>query len=343
MELKSLDNIPLHFIVGIGRGGSTLLVTLLNEYPDCIATPEIHHFIFFYKKYRHVSFVTEELQADYKSYIDAFFKHKNNPLIGPPDNTLLEALKPGEPITYSQLTKLIYLGLYGNKGIRGPIRVIVDKNPFYMLQIDKLTKVFPNARFIGLIRDYRGFTLSYMQSSKPGAARKSIFYYLYAWNLCVSELLKAQQTLGNRLKVVCYEDMALKKEEVVKEIFEFLGLPNDPAIFNFHDAMQAKLNRIHPSDKNYARMQKKITDLSSPIHAGRVYAWKESLSPKNQMICDLFSGQLGKQFGYTSTTHAGIGNRLFYRLLSFPAWIKVLVFKWMRSPELHFYYKYSQK
>lgn len=49
MNLELLDTIKINFIIGTGRSGTTLLVVLLNQLKNCIATPEIHHFIFFIK------------------------------------------------------------------------------------------------------------------------------------------------------------------------------------------------------------------------------------------------------------------------------------------------------
>ena len=112
---QKLDKIELHFIVGIGRSGSTLLTTLLNQTESCISVPEIHHFIRFYNKYKSISTVSKQVIVDYKSYIELFFKYKNNPLVGPVNYTLIDSLKIGDKITYSQLTKLVYLGLYGEK------------------------------------------------------------------------------------------------------------------------------------------------------------------------------------------------------------------------------------
>lgn len=338
---SKLDRIQLNFIVGIGRSGSTLLVSLLNQHQNCIATPEIHHFIRFYKKYRHISHITQQVIDDYKAYIDLFFKYKNNPLIGPPDYTLIDSLEIGSKLSYSQLTKLVYLGLYGQKGITNDITVIVDKNPFYTLQLEKIARIFPDAKVIALIRDYRGFLLSYLESKKPGAFKKSIYYHCLSWNLFAKEMIAYNKKHQGNFKVVTYEDLISKKEEVVEDIFKFFGLSFSNSIFDFHKTMSERLLMIKPSDKNYDRMFNKISNLSKPVNEKRVWEWKEKLTERQLSISDILCSAYAADFGYDKITSYSFFKAFMVHIAAIPDYLKVLIFKWMKSPELHFYYKYK--
>lgn len=42
-----MSNPSLNFIVGIGRSGTTLLMSMLNAHPKLQATPEVNFFVFF--------------------------------------------------------------------------------------------------------------------------------------------------------------------------------------------------------------------------------------------------------------------------------------------------------
>jgi hypothetical protein len=336
-----LDNIQLHFIVGIGRSGSTLLTALLNENENCISTPEIHHFIKFFKKYKNISLISRQVIDDYKCYIELYFKYKKNPLIGPQNYTLINSLKIGDQITYAQLTKLVYLGLYGEKGIINDVRVIVDKNPYYTLQLREINQVFPDAKYIALIRDYRGFLLSNLQSKKIGTFRKSVCYYALAWNLFISEIITYKTLFKNRLKIVKYEDLVSNKELVVKEVFEFLNVPFNPSVFDFHKAMQGRLALLHSSDNNYERMLNKISNLNNPISQKRVFEWQTKLTAKQIMTCDILCANHGVKLGYEKITEFTPINKLVVFIKAIPSYVKVKIFEWMRSPELHFYYQYK--
>ncbi|MBK8366608.1 MAG: sulfotransferase [Bacteroidetes bacterium] len=300
---QKLDKIELHFIIGIGRSGSTLLTTLLNQTESCISVPEIHHFIRFYNKYKNISIVTKQVIDDYKSYIDLFFKYKNNPLIGPVNYTLIDSLKIGDKITYSQLTKLVYLGLYGEKGNTEKISVLVDKNPYYTLQLKKLHLVFPDAKYIALVRDYRGFLLSNLQSKKIGTFKKSIFYYALAWNLFIREILYYNNIYNTKVKIVKYEDLISRKEIIVKEIFDFLNVPFSPSVFDFHKTMQHRLSQIQTSDKNYERMLNKISNLSKPINENRMFDWQNQLTSNQIMACDILCLKYGNRLDYAKASN----------------------------------------
>lgn len=341
MDLSRIDAIKINFIVGPGRSGTTLLVVLLNQYANCIATPEIHHFIYFYKKYRKVKTVSLELIDDYKKYITLFFSYKKNPLIGPPNNTFIDSLQPGQAINYAQLTKLIYLGLFGQKGIDNNISVIIDKNPYYTLQIDKILEIFPDARLLALTRDYRGYILSNMQSQKPSVSKKTAAYHAFVWNLFMKNVMKAEQRFHSSLKVVNYEAIALDKEKNIKDIVEFFGLDYSESIFDFHISMKQKIQDIKLPEKNHDRMMKKIKDLSSPINSDRVYSWKTALSEQDMEKADFISGHIGKRYGYMPQTNCSLFKKLYFMLISAPAFIRVKIFEILKSPELHFYYRYK--
>lgn len=52
-----------NFIVGIGRSGTTLLMSMLNAHPSIQAAPEINFFNFFYSQWKNKQTFSEE---DYK-------------------------------------------------------------------------------------------------------------------------------------------------------------------------------------------------------------------------------------------------------------------------------------
>ena len=342
MDLKYLDNIKINFVVGTGRSGTTLLVALLQNFPNCISTPEIHHFIYFYKKYKHIDKVSTELIDDYKAYLTEFFKYKKNPLIGPLNLELIDSLKIGQAINYSQFTKLIYLSLYGNKGFSNDVGLIVDKNPYYTYHIDKIKSVFPDAKILALIRDYRAYALSNIQSQKPWIPIKSPFYYATVWNLFLRKIDLAKHKYGASIMVVKYEDIALNKEVVVKNIIDFFGLPYSESIFDFHISMKQKIKELN-SSPNTDRMIKKITDLSTPINTDRVMAWKKSLPLSVMKKIEFVSSKIGISHGYVPKNRLSIKEKIIYYMQQFPFKLRVKIFELLNSPKIYFYLMYRNR
>ena len=343
MNSEKLNKININFIVGLGRSGTTLLVVLLNQYDNCIATPEIHHFIHFYKKYKNIDYVSQELIDDYKDYINRYFQYKKNPLIGPSNSTLIDSLEIGQKINYSQLTKLIYLGLFGQKGINNNINVIVDKNPYYTLEINKILKIFPDAKLLALIRDPRGYVLSNIQSKRLSVSKKDNAYHAFVWRLFMKKIVQAKKLYDSNIKIICYEDIALEKEKTLKEITNYFNLEYSESIFNFNDSIKEKINSIKQDERNYERMHKKLKDLSSPINSERVHAWKNDLTKNEIEQIEFIAGSLGNNYNYFNQTHISYLKKISILISSIISFIKVKVFETLKSPELHIYHNYKIK
>lgn len=336
-----LNKVKINFIVGHARSGTTLLMVILNQHKNCISTPEIHHFVYFYKKYRHVNLVSSQLITDYKTYINRFLDLKRSPLIGPFNETLFDQLKIGEPITYAEITKLAYLSLYGEKGTSNEINVIVDKNPYYTFHIDKIFEVFPDAQVLATVRDYRAYILSNRQSQLPLVKPKSVYYYAMAWNCYIRNIEQAKNKYGNQFKVLRYEDLVESKDLKVKSIVEYFGLSYSDKLLDFYVDMKEKITANKELVNQHERIMKKMYDLSLPINPQRVNSWKEKLSPQEIEMADVICSGMAKSLGYFPIQPMSISQKLYHRILALPAFVRVKAFEVLNSPALFFYSTYS--
>ena len=85
MDFSKYDKIDIHFIIGPGRSGTTLLAMILNQHPNCISTPELKHFVYFYKKYKGITSINKELLEDLSKYFAVVGVTKKNILFDTPD------------------------------------------------------------------------------------------------------------------------------------------------------------------------------------------------------------------------------------------------------------------
>ncbi len=53
-ELNKIRNLPMVFIVGCGRSGTTLLQSLLNSHPNIVATPECFFIVMLYPHFSQI-------------------------------------------------------------------------------------------------------------------------------------------------------------------------------------------------------------------------------------------------------------------------------------------------
>lgn len=337
MDLDHLDKIKINFIIGAGRSGTTLLALIINHHPNCISTPELKHFLYFYKKYKNMRMVTQELLDDLGKYFAVVGANKKNVLFHTDDNFYLKNLSPGQKMSYAQLTKFIYIGFFASAKDMTEITCIVDKNPFYTFHTEKIMDVFPDARFICIVRDYRAFVLSNRQSQKPFILVKSVAYYAYAWKEHAERIIKLQRHHPEKLLVVQYEKLVLNKEAEIGKVFDFIKVAYSPAVFDFHKALAEKVASIGPQSKVHDRAIKKITDLSKPINADRVHSWKKSLSAFQQKTAECICGKEGLFFGYEKNNTTSAMEHLFIRLISIPGYLRVRIFYLLNSVRIHHY------
>ena len=74
-------------------------------------------------------------------------------------NDLLGLLDKGEDISFSTLCKTVYEN-YISVNEKATPQLIIDKNPIYTLFTDELLNIYPDTKFILMIRDYRDVIFS---------------------------------------------------------------------------------------------------------------------------------------------------------------------------------------
>ncbi len=336
MQIDELDKIDIHFIIGPGRSGTTLLALTLNQHPNCISTPELKHLIYFYKKYKNITTISNELLSDLQSYFEVVGVTKKNILFNIEDNFFLKDLTIGQALTYSQLIKLIYLGFFKSVKDINQVTCIVDKNPFYTFHTDKILDIFPKAKFITVIRDYRAFVLSNRQSQKPFISVKSVSYYAYAWKFHANKLIEIKEKYPEKILVIKYEDLVTSKETEIAKIFKHIQLSYTNAVFDFHKTLNEKLDKIADNKVN-ARSIKKLTDLSKPINPSRVNAWMQNLTVFQQKNIEFICGSSGEALGYERVSISKFLEKILFIFISIPGRMRVSIFYALNSVKIHHY------
>jgi hypothetical protein len=334
MDIASLDRIKIHFIVGPGRSGTTMLCLLLGRYPGCIASPELYHFIRFYGKYSNATCVTSSMIAELNKYFDEIASGRKGLLFPAADRSILTNLREGEPISYSQITKLVHLAFHG---VKDPAQVncIIDKNPFYTFHASRLNKVFPDARFFVLSRDYHAYVNSNLRSQNPAVKVRSAAYYAWTWRVFMREVNELKETFADRFLVAKYEDLCKKTELVLPGILNFFSIQSAD---NLKPALPEQISKaglnIHP------HLDRRLKALSAPLNADAVDHWKQQL-PEN-VISDVerICCSTGTVFGYSGTGNVDTGTPGLRLLLS---GARVFLFRLLNSPRLFLWQNVTKK
>ena len=171
-----------------------------------------------------------------------------------------------------------------------------DKTPFYTPDIDVLHRIFPDAKFLHLVRDGRDVVESAGRSWRhaPGV------YWKEQWASGAGAILRfvegtGRQGRGQSWTLVKYEDLIREPERVVSELLAFLGV--DEAAFNWPGLESIPLRgssvRRGSRDRVHWEAVEKPRDFQ-PI--GRWQHWRWS----KRRLFKLLAGRELIRFGYVA-------------------------------------------
>ena len=232
---------PVVFIVGCPRSGTTLLRRIVSAHPQIVITPEAHWIPVWFEQRRGLTpdgFVTPEL-------ISELLAHNKFALFGLGREALMSLVESDRPISYASFVTRIF-DLYGEAQGK---RAVGNKTPDSVRRMSTLHALWPEARFVHLIRDGRDVALSLMnwpsvRTKKPGTfptwKDDPVSTAALWWELNVRRGREAGEILGPELYCeLRYESLVAYTARECATLCEFLGLAYDEAMLNYHEAFKA--------------------------------------------------------------------------------------------------------
>ncbi|MFH1161140.1 MAG: sulfotransferase [bacterium] len=295
MELNDIRKIPMFFILGRPRSGTTLLSALFDAHPNVKIPPEFPIFLSLVQRFKRVKRWDEKTLRMFVEHIytNNVFNHRTlenlkvdrealtaNLLSLGPEASLADLLKVFNYSTYSLFPK-------------NQIRLIGDKNPLYSIYISRFLNVFPDARFVCITRDYRDNFISMQHLADLKLEAPILSLQVTRWRFVAREFLQYKKRYPDRFYLVRYEDVVTRQEEALRGVCGFLGLPFDPAVFDFFKKKDETL-RIYPKEL-VERIHK---SLMNPINPSRMGLWKKELTPRQVRVADQVAGKYTDLLGY---------------------------------------------
>lgn len=257
------------FILGAPRSGTTFLASLLKK-TDYGPPFETQFITKYYKKLDHYGDINiyenfENLLTDILDEravqqwrLDINYKDFFGEL--------------GSQITYPQLVNKLCLKASQKKGFI----CWGDKTPDYLVDIEILYKLFPNSKYIYIVRDGRDVALSLFEKDwGPNNVYYSASYWV-ALNQnhdCIGKL-KAL----NNLHYLKYEDLLDNVEKHIREIYAFLDMKYE---------------------------EKDLRDLSTTVKSGNYNKWKNRMTARQINTFDNIAANTLKRFDYETSTEQG--------------------------------------
>lgn len=276
------------FLIGADRSGTTLLRVVLNAHPNVRIPPETWWLIDLLK-----TFGTDPEQDHSKaallSLVTAHPRWKDWDIHG----SVLEAAvaRLPERVNIPTLIAVLYALACGREG-----NVIVgDKTPEYVIHVKSLSRLFPRAKFVHIVRDPRDVVLSLLRAGFRGF---DLFRVAAYWRWYVGRGLKDGQALGaKKVLLVRYESLILKTEETLRELCEFLGIEFHPGMLEYYRTADVHI----PSGRR--NLHTKLTRLPQP---GDVERWRHEMTPDQQRCVEEIVGPLAVRLGYRMETDAAL-------------------------------------
>jgi hypothetical protein len=271
---------PFPFFVGCGRSGTTLFRAIFDSHPDLAIPGESHFIVHLLPRRRRYE---KEAGFDTGAFLADLLPHPRFRLWGIADDDVRSALERDPPSMLPEAIRAAF-GVYA---ARQGKRRYGDKTPGYISHLASLADLFPEARFVHIVRDGRDVALSYLDvsfgpSSTEGAALH--------WRRLVERGRRAGNRLGpGRYVEVRYEDLLADPEATTRSLCAFLDLGFHPDMFRYPERA-AEVAQGSAFPEAHGR-------LALPPTIG-LRDWRTQMADTDVVAFELLAGDLLIDLGY---------------------------------------------
>jgi hypothetical protein len=219
---------PFPFFVGCGRSGTTLLRAMFNAHPDMAVPDEVAFIIRYSRPHRAVEYGWprrfEATRCANLIVADSSFRRW--PLT---EADARDALRDPAPTSFPDAIRRLYGRI---AALAGKTRY-ADKTPMHVLHLRRLGRMFPEARFVHVVRDGRDVALSYATTAW---GPRTVEQAAVRWRRSVQRGRHDGRRLGPaRYREVRYEALVADPESELRGLCEFLRLEWDDAMLRYHE------------------------------------------------------------------------------------------------------------
>ncbi len=285
----SIEKTPFFFIIARPRSGTTLLQTIFKAHPNVIMPHESAVILECYKQFKQVenwdnSKILELVDFLYQVRKFEGWKIRKENLI----ETLLDY---SGTYSFETIIKIIY-SHYDSFFKKEEIHIFGDKNPKYSKYPNELKKIFPNAMFVHIVRDYRDHILS---MKKVKLLNSNLAVISDFWRKSQKKIFAFTEKYPDSIISFKYEDFVTEPEHCLKKICGFLNIDYVPSILHYSD----KEEELKKTNENIRNMKDVFHEnLFKPITADNVEKWKYEMTKAEIAKADFYVGKYAELSGY---------------------------------------------
>lgn len=262
------------FIGGCDRSGTTLLGSMLGAGELCITTPE--------SQFKDQLLVLGNRQLRPEEAIETLNYIKNHFRFRIWGSPVPDLKGTGQQLTLPGILEL-FIREYASSVGKTECTYWIDHTPNNIRQIHRLLRVFPEAKFIHIVRDGRAIAASVIPLSW---GPNTVYSAARWWCEKLSFGLAAEQALPDKVCRVYYEELVLRPKDTLEQLCRFIGVP-----FN-NQMVYGKGFKVPTYTANQHQL------VGKPPDKNRINAWQKRLSPRDIEVFEYLTKDLLLSLGY---------------------------------------------
>ncbi len=251
------EELQFFAIVGVGRSGTTLLMSMLNAHSAMALPPEFH-------------FVNQHIaQAPTATLPEAKARLEEDSRFARLGTTVDEAIRPFSQNQSPFSMPNLYREILKTYAARKNVAIIGDKAPKYVEYLPILRQLFPKGKIIHLIRDPRDVYLSRAKAAWSASRRDNMQFLAYRAQYALGRRL-GPQLFGDNYLETYYEQLLTQPETELKRICHFIGVPFQSEMLAFSSSAQ---NIVFPDEMAWKK------EALGPLLTNNMNKWRQKLPP----------------------------------------------------------------
>jgi hypothetical protein len=266
------------FFVGSGRSGTTLVRAMFDSHPD-MAIPDESNFVPRFGKARER--YEEAWGFATAAFLRDLFRERWFRQSGLSQEAVREAFDANPPANVPSAIREVF-ALYARQ--RGK-SLYGDKTPSYVLHLPLLADLFPEARFVHVLRDGRDVAMSLLD---VGFGPRTMTEAAIHWRERVGKGLAEGRPLGpGRYREVRYEDVLNDPAGTIEPLCYFVGVEFDPAMLRYFERADSIVS---------ANVYKYRSVRLPPTK--RLRDWRTQLPSRDLALFEALAGEVLDEAGY---------------------------------------------
>jgi hypothetical protein len=275
----------IFFVCGAPKSGTTWLQRVLDAHPEVMCSGEGHFVDRFMMPLADLVRDYNRQQAQVAERV-----YEGRPYYQPVEQAL-----------FDRLARVFIVDRLHARGPGPAVRWVGDKTPRYALGLGSLMRIFPDARFVNIIRDPRDAAMSRLfhagragmpDALEPGSARQIEITRVGAqdWTRNVQPIADFMTGNPGHMHSLRYEDLHADPVATMASLFDFLDVSADRTL----------LDRLARETSFEAQSGRKagVENPESFLRKGVVGDWRGRLHPMAVAVVEEVCGPLMRANGY---------------------------------------------